>query len=417
MAEENNLQTETEETKKKGKGKRIVKRVLLILGVSVLSLVILLVSTFLFLLYSPWTREFRDRYVLMTYMTSNPWLSTLFFSRDTIDDIFMQNGSIQPDEMVDTSIVKPIVMSTPDIQATPDASVVPDASVTPESTCTPEPTGAPTIKPTPVPSKHTPVPPPISDIPFKMSNKYDEKVIYHDGSVCIVEFSGTTSLGKYTARMIQVQDPSRVTLGVTNTLGTRGQHLAGICETNDALCGINAGGFVDEGGQGHGGTPLGTVVKDGVYNVYTEETDHTIIGFNRDNILVMGKFTEEDIAKYEIRDAMSWRYPAYLVLNGEKVEYKGYAYGYDPRSAIGQCADGTVLLLVVDGSARRGIDGADFGMMADMMYAFGAVNAANLDGGTSATMALNGRVINRVCNPQVAYNGRWLATAWLVKNQ
>ncbi|MBP3391812.1 MAG: phosphodiester glycosidase family protein [Clostridia bacterium] len=405
MAEETNLQTETEATKKHEKGKRIAKRVLLGIGATLLSLIVLFVSTFLFLLYSPWTREFRDRYVLMTYMTSNPWLSTLFFSQETIDDIFEKNGSNQPDEMVDTSIVNPVVTPkpTPELQQTPEATL--------------SPTQTPTAKPTPTPPKHTPVAPPVSDIPFKASNRYDEKVIYHDGSVCIVEFSGTTSWGDYTARMIQVQDPSRVTLGVTNTLGTRGQHLSSMCETNDALCGINAGGFVDEGGQGHGGTPLGTVVKDGVYNVYTEETDHTLIGFNRDNILVMGKFTEEDIAKHEIRDAMSWRYPVYLVLNGEKVEYQGYAYGYDPRSAIGQCADGTVLLLVVDGSTRRGFDGADFGMMADMMYAFGAVNAANLDGGTSATMALNGRVINRVCNPQVAYNGRWLATAWLVKNQ
>lgn len=400
-------ETKEEKNQKSGKGKKIAMRILIVFVAAIMSIVVTFFTIFFFLLYSPWTREFRDRYVLMTYMTSNPWLCTWFLPQTTIDEIFEQNGSTQPDEMVDTSIVKPIV--------TPKPTPTPDLQQTPEATLSS--TQTPTIRPTPTPSKYTPVAPPVSDVPFKASDKYGEKVIYHDGSVCIVEFSGTTSWGDYTARMIQVQDPSRVTLGVTNTLGTRGQHLAGMCETNDALCGINAGGFVDEGGQGHGGTPLGTVVKDGVYNVYTQESDHTLIGFNRDNILVMGKFTEEDVAKNEIRDAMSWRYPVYLVLNGEKVEYQGYAYGYDPRSAIGQCADGTVLLLVVDGSTRRGFDGADFGMMADMMYAFGAVNAANLDGGTSSTMALNGRVINRVCNPQVAYNGRWLATAWLVKNQ
>ena len=396
-------ETITQEENKPGKGKRILKRVLLTAGITVLSLIILLVSTFLFLLYSPWTHTFRDRYVLMTYQTSNPWLCTLFFSQETIDGIFERNGSDQPDDAVDTSLIKPFITVEPDVTQTPEVLSTPGAIQTPM----PSPTKAPI----------TSTPAPILASPFKTSAKYKSTTIYHDGSVCIVEFSGKTDIGKYTARMIQVRDPSRVTLGVTDRLGERGQHLAKMCTSNNALCGINAGGFVDEGGQGHGGTPLGVVVKDGVYNVYTEETDHTIIGFNRDNILVMGKFTEEDIQTYGIRDAMSWRYPAYLMLNGEVVTYHGLAGGYDPRSAIGQCADGTVLLLVVDGSSLRGIDGVDFAMMADMMYEFGAVNAANLDGGTSSTMALNGKVINSVCNPQVAYNGRWLATGWLVKNQ
>ncbi len=398
MVDETNIQ----EDNKGRKGKRVVKRVLLIVGASVLSLVVLLVSTFFFLLYSPWTHAIRDRYVLMTYKTSNPWLCTWFFSQETIDGIFDRNGSEQPDGSVDTSIIMPAVTPTQNGNQTPNPS---------------EPTNMPThapvsAEPTLAPSS---VPTPYKD--FKTSQKYKGEIIYDDGEVRIVEFSGETDYGKYTARMMQIKDPSRVTLGVTNRIGERGQILPDICKTNDALCGINAGGFVDEGGVGNGGTPLGVVVKDGVYRVYTEEKDHKIIGFNRDNVLVIGEFTEEEIASQGIRDAMSWRYPVYLMLNGEVTKYYGLAGGYDPRSAIGQCADGTVLLLVADGSSLRGFDGVNFAMMADMMYEFGAVNAANLDGGTSSCMVLKGNVINTVCNPQIAKSGRWLATAWIVKNQ
>ena len=92
-------------------------------------------------------------------------------------------------------------------------------------------------------------------IEFKTSEEYPGEIIYDDGEVQIVKFTQRTNTGKYTARIIQVKDPSRVVLGVTNKLGKRGQLLGDFCTTNDALAAINAGGFVDDGGHGNGGTP------------------------------------------------------------------------------------------------------------------------------------------------------------------
>ena len=54
-------------------------------------------------------------------------------------------------------------------------------------------------------------------------------------------------------------------------------------------------------------------------------------------------------------------------------------------------------------------------LVTDILWEYGAVNAANLDGGTSASMALQGELINTICNPAIASRGRYLATAWLVK--
>ena len=64
------------------------------------------------------------------------------------------------------------------------------------------------------------------------------------------------------------------------------------------------------------------------------------------------------------------------------------AGGRDPRTAIGQRADGTILLLTADGR-QAGMEGANQRDMARIMQAYGAINAANLDGGSSTTMVLN----------------------------
>jgi hypothetical protein len=70
-----------------------------------------------------------------------------------------------------------------------------------------------------------------------------------------------------------------------------------------------------------------------------------------------------------------------------------------PRSAVGQTADGRIILATVDG--RR--PGYSVGMtnfeMALAMTRLGAVSASALDGGGSATMAFEGQLLNRPSDP------------------
>ena len=332
-------------------------------------LVSLAVAFFLTLFYSPLMPEWRDQYVMMTYQTSNPWLCTLFFSQEDIDATFDRHTVATPEGETNTGLIE-----------------VPDE---------------PEIKKE-----------------FSVSEKYPGETLFDDGEVQIIKFSGKTKRGVYTARLIQIKDPERVMLGVTNQLGKRGQTIGDMCTTNNALCGINAGGFVDVGGVGNGGTPTELVVKDGVLTIYQEKESYEIIGFNRDNVLVLGTYTEEEIPALNLRDAISWgvlRWKPALILNGVRAQFSGLAGGFDPRSAIGQRDDGLVMLLVVDGSAKRSVDGANMELVTDILSEYGAVNAANLDGGTSACMALQGKIINTVCNPSIVSRGRYLATSWLVK--
>jgi exopolysaccharide biosynthesis protein len=50
--------------------------------------------------------------------------------------------------------------------------------------------------------------------------------------------------------------------------------------------------------------------------------------------------------------------------------------------------------------------------MQDIFVDFQAINATNLDGGTSTTMTLNNEMINKSCS---SYGGRKVCNAWLVQ--
>ena len=126
-----------------------------------------------------------------------------------------------------------------------------------------------------------------------------------------------------------------------------------------------------------------------------------LIGFDEDNILriidISGKSAGEvaNLVKEErIRDAVTFQEEASdvnnhfvkLIINGEKRELNGMGSGLNPRTAIGQREDGAVLLLVTDGRGDSGHLGASAGDLIEVMEEYGAVNAANIDGGSSSCM-------------------------------
>ena len=103
----------------------------------------------------------------------------------------------------------------------------------------------------------------------------------------------------------------------------------------------------------------------------------------------------------------------FLVVNGKASFVKGNGgWGIAPRTAIGQRADGIVLFLVIDGRTTTSV-GADMDDLATIMVNYGAINAANLDGGSSSALVINNKIENK---PVAAgKNGlRPIPTAWIV---
>jgi hypothetical protein len=71
----------------------------------------------------------------------------------------------------------------------------------------------------------------------------------------------------------------------------------------------------------------------------------------------------------------------------------------NPRTAMGQLADGRVLLVVVDGRQAGYSAGMTNFELAQAMVRLGAVTAMGLDGGGSSTLAFDGTLLNRPSDP------------------
>jgi hypothetical protein len=71
----------------------------------------------------------------------------------------------------------------------------------------------------------------------------------------------------------------------------------------------------------------------------------------------------------------------------------------NPRTAVGQRADGKIILLAVDGRRRGFSVGMTNWELAQAMVRLGAVTASALDAGGSTTMAFDGRLLNRPSDP------------------
>lgn len=198
----------------------------------------------------------------------------------------------------------------------------------------------------------------------------------------------------YKGWMLIIKDPSRVKVGVSseNFSSSRGgMHIDEIAEKYNAVAAINGGAFSDDGGTGNGGMPSGLTIADGKICNSEGGSQHTTVGFDNNNVLVVGKFTQAEAREMGLRDAVSFG-PA-LVVNGEPAQFEGVSSGLNPRTAIGQRADGAVLMLVIDGRQVNSM-GASMADLVDIMVRYGAVNACNLDGGSSSNMVYEGEVLN-----------------------
>jgi hypothetical protein len=74
---------------------------------------------------------------------------------------------------------------------------------------------------------------------------------------------------------------------------------------------------------------------------------------------------------------------------------KSFVLARHPRTAVGVCEDGTLLLVTVDGRQPEESVGMSLPELTDLMLELGAVSAVNLDGGGSTTMVIDGKVANR----------------------
>lgn len=227
--------------------------------------------------------------------------------------------------------------------------------------------------------------------------------------------------GSYKGKLMIVHDPSKVFLGTVPAFGEfQGEVVADIAQHYDNVVGgVNGGDFLDAGSYSYTALPLGVVISNGqVVQDPGDGGSYHLSGFTNDNKFFMGNITVAEAQEMGVRDAVYTVHETgpFLVMNGEALinevpDSATYGGGKNPRTAIGQREDGSILLLVIDGRQANSL-GATFKDLAYVMLEHGAVNACAMDGGTSSQMVYHGEVLN---NPYSPTGPRRCPTAWLVQ--
>ena len=310
------------------------------------------------MMYGPW-KGIRNFYVNTAMKTKDhQYLAKIFYSDKTIDDIMNSNYFIEIKEKVKLDDVV--------IDTSPKASY---------------------------------------------KNKYDEEILTRDDGnddYKIINIKVGISKGY----LIAIYDPTKVSLirAKSFNIGRYGEQVTAMCNRYNASVCINGGGFVDEGIGSD--IPLGYVIDDGEIVWPSSGWDTrtgNLIGFNNEGkLLLLSDTTGEDALASGMIDGLE--FGPFLIVNGKPLEIVGDPWGKSPRVAIGQRKDGVVLFLVIDG--ENYIDGASLQDVVDVLTKYGAYNAANLDGGHSSSLAINGVLYNNPPAIAKRQGGRYVVTGF-----
>lgn len=248
----------------------------------------------------------------------------------------------------------------------------------------------------------------LDDDGTTMKTTMGESVLAIDAEnqILLLRVSGTT----YRGVLAVCKDPSRLSLCLPTSFGSRGQCAGKIAESNNGLVAITASGFLDEGGTGNGGEVAGACMSDGKSYGRHFGWGYKRVELHEDDRLYItdapSRFSEGTTDASEF-------WPA-LIINGEN------ALGADniftelnPRACLGQSRSGEILMLVIEGRLITSL-GATAETCTEILLRHDCYQAMNMDGGTSAIMWYDGEYVTR-CSNTALDEGRTLPNAWVYK--
>lgn len=243
-------------------------------------------------------------------------------------------------------------------------------------------------------------------------NEYDKEILTRDNGnedYKIINIKVGLSKGY----LIAIYKPEKVSLirAKNFNIGKYGEQVTTMCTRYNASVCINGGGFADPTGVGSD-IPLGYVIENGKIVWPSSGWDTrtgNIIGFNEEGkLLLLSDSTGNNALENGMVSGLE--FGPFLIVNGKPIEIVGDPWGKSPRVAIGQRKDGVVLFLVIDG--ENYIDGASLQDTVDVFMKYGAYNAANLDGGHSSSLAINGKLYNNPPAIAKKQGGRYVVTGF-----
>ena len=242
-------------------------------------------------------------------------------------------------------------------------------------------------------------------------NEYDEEILSRtpgNEDYKVINIKVGISKGY----LIAIYDPTKVSLirAKQFNVGGYGEQVTTMCKRyNGSVC-INGGGFKDEGRGSD--IPLGYVIdnEEIIWPLADHDTQRgNLIGFNNEGkLLLLANSTGNEALENGMVNGLE--FGPFLIVNGKPLEIVGDPWGRSPRVAIAQRKDGVVLFLVIDG--ENYIDGASLSDMIEVLQKYGAYNAANLDGGHSSSLSINGKLHNNPPSIAKKQGGRYVVTGF-----
>ena len=334
------------------------KKVKMIIVSSLIGLYALGCSTFLFILYGPYD-NFRTWLITTAMATMNhQYYCKWFYSDDVINDVLNSNYVKESDESSNPNLI-------------------------------------------------------TFDKNGNYKNEYEKEILEHDKDDIykIIRFE----VNGCDAYLAAIYDPSKISVGISKWLGRSGQYIYDMAKEQDAVLAINGGGFFDPNYNSNGANPLGITISNGkiISDAAYNSNSGGVIGFDENNkLLLLRNINANEALNMGIRDAVTMG--PFLIVNGKTADIKGNGgWGYAARTVIGQRSDGIVLFLVVDSNEFR-TKGASMKDLAEIMENYGAINAANLDGGTSSAIVENGELLNDPIDSALRHKTRGIPTIFKV---
>ncbi len=254
------------------------------------------------------------------------------------------------------------------------------------------------------------------NLDFKSNNSVVEVSGTHDNTMELYKFENS----KYNGYMLVIKDPKRVKVAYTSSMYKKGQTTSEMAMQNNAVAAINGGAFIDTSSNsnwtGNGGTPTGVIISNGKIVFSDLKTDNSkteCMAITKEGKMLAGKYSINELKALDVQEAVSFK--PVLIKDGVPTALEGSdgARGIAPRTAIGQRADGSIVMMVIDGRDLVSGLGCTITELQSLMLTKGeCVTAINLDGGKSSTMYLNGQVINNVSN---GLGERYIASSIIVK--
>ena len=245
----------------------------------------------------------------------------------------------------------------------------------------------------------------------KYKDEYEKELLTRDKKNDIYKVLDI-KVGNADGHLVAIYEPTKVKLLRVKQFnaGGYGERVVDFCKRYGGVVCINGGGFLN--GLANGSyRPAGYVIDNGeiVWASDGYSARANIIGLTGDGKLkLMSNATGSEAVQAGVKYGIE--FGPFLIVNGEAITIKGTPYGVANKAAIAQRKDGVMLFLVTDGESY--VDGATLQDVVETLQKYGAYNAANLDGGQSTSLVVEGTMINSPNYLAKKQGGRYVVTAW-----